>query len=302
VRASSVLKIIVFVRDSHPMTFLRSRFLTKVKATKFRNNRYEIVQNAVRYLQPSGVPDAEISADLLLRKAELLGADFNSLLQRRFNREPLQYLIGDWDFHNINVLVKQPVLIPRHETEQLVEIVLSSNNSPSCTILDVGTGTGAIGLALLHSKPSWECTALDKDILACELAQENALRLGMSKRFHVINSGIEKFKSDCKYDCIVMNPPYVPRVDLDSLQPEVKFESLLALDGGLDGSEVPKAFLRSAEKFLRVGGDLFMELHASHDSNTVQRWLTSMKLDIILASSYKDFAGIERFHKLTRVR
>ena len=268
------------------------------------NSSARLLKDSVRRLQVAGVPDAAESVRWLCEASKGDLTRFDDSLMRRLKREPLQYIIGEWDFHNISVLVRPPVLIPRPETEELVDFVL--NHMPSTNertrFLDIGTGTGAIGLALLQARPLSNCTALDCDAGACALAQENAQLLGSGARFKVLHLDMRDFHTADKYDLVVSNPPYIPSSNLASLQAEVAlFESPVALDGGsADGSFIPKAVLLKATQVLRKGGQLFMELHDTHEAGVVAGWIAAAHelKSLKLLESKCDFAGVQRFHRV----
>ena len=128
--------------------------------------------------------------------------------------KPAQYIIGSSDFHGLNLKVDERVLIPRPETEELVELILSENPESSLSVLDIGTGSGAIALALANSRSDWQITASDLSSDALALAKENAQTCGLSLTF---------VQSDCleaisgRFDIIVSNPPYISEVDKDEV-------------------------------------------------------------------------------------
>ncbi|MCL4124287.1 UNVERIFIED_CONTAM: hypothetical protein GTU68_039385 [Idotea baltica] len=139
---------------------------------------------------------------------------------------PLQYILGNWDFHSIQLKLRPPVFIPRQETEGLVNIsVQLLRHVEEPMVLDVGCGSGAISLALLNHFPKLNCVALDQSKYAAELTQENAIELNLSERLRVVQGKVsdEAFPSlpSSQFDLIVSNPPYVLRKDLIDLQQEI---------------------------------------------------------------------------------
>ena len=181
--------------------------------------------------------------------SQLLRLD--EFISRRLKREPVQYIIGNWDFCGHTFICEPPVLIPRPETEELVEMIIqrdslsqlwsSSQKRSQVHILDIGTGTGAIAISLLAALPFAKCTAIDINEACISLAQRNAaLILGneqANERFEGIVTSYEDFARNennrMQFDLIVSNPPYIPSHDMISLQEEVKnFEDERALDGG----------------------------------------------------------------------
>lgn len=204
--------------------------------------------------------------------------EFCSAISRRMKREPIQYIIGEWDFYGSTFQCKSPILIPRPETEELVELVIAaSKNSPTpLRILDVGCGTGAIGISLLKELNS-KCaslTALDINGDAVALASHNADRLLSStvrSKYRCIHSSIKSFGEIRgnwnQFDMIVSNPPYIPSVVVPGLQPEVaKYEDPIALDGGSDGLDIVRDILYAGKSLLDTKGcgDIWLEVHETH--------------------------------------
>lgn len=167
----------------------------------------------------------------------------------------MQYIIGNWDFYGRTFICEPPVLIPRPETEELVEMILNcdsltqlrSHVQRSIRILDIGTGTGAIAISLLAALPFTECTAIDINEKCISLAQRNADSIlgteQANRRFQGIATSYNDFinvgNNLGKFDLIVSNPPYIPREDMMFLQDEVKiFEDNQALDGGMSNCNV----------------------------------------------------------------
>jgi release factor glutamine methyltransferase len=186
----------------------------------------------------------------------------------------VQYLVGEWDFHDINLLTEAPILIPRPETEELVEILVQRFGNGNAygdkiRFLDIGCGGGAIGLAVLHALPQSECIAVDANPKAVDLATRNAKRMELAHReqnehddsycitprYECIHVSVEELELvSPNFDFIVSNPPYIPNHALADLQPEVRdFESMLALDGGDDGMTCIKEILRRSPEWLRPG-------------------------------------------------
>ncbi len=242
-----------------------------------------VVTQAVSEMRLRGVTDPESSAWELLAKAcgllnpkalrrapeSLVSFDeiaaFRILCKRRLEHEPVQYILGHWDWHNIEQLkVAHPTLIPRPETEELVEMVRESicqgaatQGSTRIRILDVGCGSGAIGLALLRALPEAVCTGIDPSPAAVELASYNAVHLGVNKRFNCILSSINDLslvssEEGKGWDLIISNPPYISTEDMASLPQDVAcFEDWAALCGGKDGLEVVHDIIKRAPSLLR---------------------------------------------------
>ena len=238
-------------------------------------------------LRAAGVPDAGASARELLR----FNADpddeekLEVMVTRREKREPLQYILGEWDFlHLQGVHVRAPVLCPRPETEELVRLaarVLAEKQPQHALqprqqaerplrLLEVGTGSGVVSVALLGLLRGATATAIDLCPVACALARENAARFGVSERLSVELADAFKWDAPAPpFDALVANVPYVPDSELreGSIQPELAYESDLALRGGApDGLGFTLGLLaRVAGKgWLRPGAPVLLETHSTH--------------------------------------
>lgn len=172
--------------------------------------------------------------------------------------KPAQYIIGSSDFHGLNLKVDERVLIPRPETEELVELILSENPESSVSVLDIGTGSGAIALALANSRPDWQITASDLSEDALSLARENAQSCGLNLAF---------VRSDCfeaisgNFDIIVSNPPYISEEDKDEVGLNVlTSEPHMALFAEEDGYEVYQKIAEQAGDYLTEKGKIYLEI------------------------------------------
>ena len=174
------------------------------------------------------------------------------------NHIPAQYIIGHAEFFEMQLKVDERVLIPRPETEELVEFILAENPKENLKVLDIGTGSGAIALALAKNRPDWTITAADISQDALDLAMENANNQGQSLSF---------IKSDCfseissKYDIIVSNPPYISRVDEAEVGLNVLHsEPHLALFADEDGLAIYRRIAEESKDFLNDGGKIYLEI------------------------------------------
>ena len=199
---------------------------------------------------------------------ELTAAQLRALVAmtgRRAEREPLQYITGVQQFFGLSLRITPATLIPRPETEHLVEAVLAwaaaqLSESPKLKVLDVGTGSGAIAIALAKSLPDAEIVACDVSTAALAVARGNAERLGARVRF-VESDLLAAFAEYPLFDVIAANPPYVPDLDGALLQAEVRdHEPHIALFGGADGLDLYRRLIPQAQAALRAGGLLAMEL------------------------------------------
>ena len=215
-------------------------------------------------LEAAGIPDAATEAELLTRHAsglsrsaffadepvpEGIGDELDALLARRLRREPTPYLTGLREFHGLELAVGPGALIPRPETELLVEIGLRELQcAPGATVLDLGTGCGAIAIAVAKNAPGARVVAADVSADALQVAALNVKRHGV--RVALVRSDLAKANRGA--DIILANLPYVPEGIIETLQPEVQhWEPRVALNGGEDGLDLVRALLRDCESRLR---------------------------------------------------
>ncbi|MDX1531616.1 MAG: peptide chain release factor N(5)-glutamine methyltransferase [Rhodothermales bacterium] len=190
------------------------------------------------------------------------------MLRRRLRREPIQYVLGHADFYGLRLLVDPAVLIPRPETEEVVEALLRElEGQDGPWVLDVGTGSGAIALAVKHERPDAEVFACDVSADALDVAAANADRLGLEATF-ILADVLEPAFADgvpACFDVLVSNPPYVPDGERDAMEPEVRdHEPRLALFTGPDPLRFYRALTGHAERVLKPDGLLLVEAHADH--------------------------------------
>jgi release factor glutamine methyltransferase len=187
---------------------------------------------------------------------------YTAFLERRYKGEPIQYIIGEQEFYGLPFLVAPSVLIPRPETEHVVEkVVQLAPLFPRPRIVDVGTGSGAIAIAVAHEWPSAAITAVDISAAALELARRNAERIGFADRIRFFQADLLGPVRDERFDIVVSNPPYVPLVDRALLSVEVReHEPAVALFAGEDGLDVYRKLIPAAFVVLEPGGFLVMEI------------------------------------------
>ncbi len=181
-------------------------------------------------------------------------------VQRRLNNEPLQYIIGEWEFFGLRMFCGKGCLIPRPETEMLSEIAIK-NLPRGGTLLDLCTGSGCISVAVLNNRPDVKAVAVDISKDALMYAKKNAEYHGVSDRIEFICADIYEYKPNFFPNIIVSNPPYIKTADMETLSSEVKHEPYIALDGGHDGLEFYKLIAKYyASKFLADGGAVAVEV------------------------------------------
>lgn len=187
---------------------------------------------------------------------------FQAVLERRARREPFQYIVGKQEFHGLDFAVTKDVLIPRPETEMLVEAaieILRNNENPKFG--EVGIGSGCIAVSILHALPASSAIGLDISVKALEIAAENAKTHSVSERLELKISDVFEDAGDEKFDLIVSNPPYISGKEMKTLQPEVRnFEPHTALTDGADGYSIIEKIVAGAPKHLEENGFLLIEI------------------------------------------
>ena len=240
----------------------------------------EAVAEAAQVLQTAGIVQARMDAASLL--SHLLGGNrsfliahgedrlsfdqlmaFQRLVGRRAQREPLQYITGHQEFFKLDFEVRPGVLIPRPETEIVVEAALDLLRAQSePAFADIGTGSGCIVISLLHEVPNARAVATDISLIALSVTKKNAHTHGVSDRLTLIQGDcFSAFPRDDAFSVIVSNPPYIAAAEIDRLQPEVrKYEPLSALMSGDDGLSHIRILLAQAAAFLQEDGHLIFEI------------------------------------------
>ena len=245
-------------------------------------NLREIFNSAGETLMRTGSPDAQLEAEVLIRHVLRIDrATFfrdleqpvtdcdrerlDDLVNRRLNREPLNYITGLREFYGLDFEVSDSVLIPRQETELLVDTVISlARSRPKCEmkICDIGTGSGAIAVSVAVNLPSAEVMAIDISQRALDIADANRRMHGVYNRVSLRRGNLLE-PVDWKPEIIVSNPPYIRRSDLSLLQPEIQYEPRVALDGGPDGLEVIRGLLRQSSDKVSTTGAILFEIDSS---------------------------------------
>ncbi|MBO5906413.1 MAG: peptide chain release factor N(5)-glutamine methyltransferase [Kiritimatiellae bacterium] len=279
-------------------------------------NWREAIAKVSVYLDSKGVPDAGVASELLA--ARLLKSSrgflnsyyekevpepFQEAMRRAMRRlvsgEPLQYVLGEWDFRSLTLKCDPRALIPRPETEELVTRVLKwLKNNPSSQprfIVDVGTGTGAIILSLATEYKA-PAVFLGTDISeeAISLAKENAIKCGLHNSVKLaVMDGLDDFDEPEVVDVIVSNPPYIESAICETLDPRVKdFEPRLALDGGESGLEFYDRYLADALNVLKPGGAVFFEI-GENQGEALRKLMEGYGFSNV--SIEKDYAGHDRY-------
>ncbi|MGH8316439.1 MAG: peptide chain release factor N(5)-glutamine methyltransferase [Steroidobacteraceae bacterium] len=254
---------------------------------------------------PGGTP--ELDAELLLAHAMGSGrvrlhshpeeippagaaGRFIDLIERRAAGEPLAYLLGRKDFWTLELNVSPAVLVPRPETELLVERALALHAGEHARVADLGTGSGAIALALASARPHWQVTATDLSAEALAVARANAVRLGLT-RVQCIEGDWLSCLIGCSFDLLLSNPPYVAAGDPALEQPELRREPRLALIAAEEGLAALRTIIRTAPDRLEPGGWLLLE-HGATQAAAVAGELVARGFAQV--RSHRDLAGHER--------
>ena len=281
----------------------------------------EIISKSSEYLETRGVPDARVASELLAarllhvgrgllagRLEEEVPERFVEAMRRALARlakhEPIQYVLGEWDFRSLTLKCDRRALIPRPETEELVTRVLKRLNAEARdgrrqVVVDVGTGTGAIVLSLAKEFAG-EAVFIGTDVSeeAIALARENAELTGLASRVKLaVADGLDDFDEPQSVDVIVSNPPYVESAVCAKLEPNVRdYEPRLALDGGAAGLDFYDRYLADALNLLKPGGAVFFEIGESQ-GEALRKLMTDYGFENILIE--KDFAGLDRYASAT---
>ena len=277
-----------------------------------------VIQDTHQKLEAAGIPDARLEAEVLvmnvmrMARQNIFGeqdtevseeqqAALDELLERRYNREPLAYLLGQREFYGINVMLTPAVLIPRPETEGLVEhalfMALMGMESTELIIADVGTGSGAIAINLAIHLPAAKIFAVDVADEVLDVAAFNIRAHGVSERVTLgIGDLLEPVPEPI--DLIVANLPYIPTDRISTLQPEVRQEPALALDGGPDGLDLIRRLLTQAESKLKDSGIILLEMDP--DQIPVVQELAIQHFPEGSTSVEEDLAGMDRILTIYR--
>ena len=239
---------------------------------------------AVPRLELRMAPSRPVDGDVISRYA--------AALARRARREPLQQIIGSQEFRGVRVAVTRHVLVPRPETEVLVEWALELLPAGEALVVDVGTGSGCIACAMAAERPSARVIALERSPQAAAVARANAADLG--GRVRVLVGDLFAPLGDVRADLIVSNPPYLDAAMLAALPPEVaEFEPRVAVDGGADWLDVIRPLVAGARAHLRPGAALVLETAGGEQAHRVGLLLEAA--DFTQVSLRRDLAGVERF-------
>jgi release factor glutamine methyltransferase len=270
----------------------------------------QLVRDAARRLEEAGVPEAHVSAEVLL--SELLGVGRSDLavleeppagdqatlyeawISRRLKREPVQRILGRAYFRNLELELDKHTLIPRPDTESVVDAVLGAvdRRGGSCHILDIGTGSGAIAISIAQERPLCEVHATDSSNEALGIARHNAERAGVTVHPHLADlvSGLEGLADSV--EVLVSNPPYIRSVDIPKLAPEVRdWDPPAALDGGPDGLDFYRRIFAEVKPLLASGADVVLEVGDGQAEDVLE---LGRRAGYVPLGTHADLAGSPR--------
>lgn len=286
-----------------------------IVSDEFQRLRQTLAEGAQR-LFPAGVETPQLDAEVILshvlamtREQLLVSQDlplsaeqirqYRELLSRRLTREPVAYITGRQEFWSLDFHVMADVLIPRPETERLIEISLALTGelpqTESLQVLDIGTGSGAIAVSLAKELPSAMIWATDVSFAALKVARRNAARNGVTARVQFFHGDLFEAASEFagRFDLIVLNPPYIRSAEIDALEPEVSlWEPRGALDGGADGLDFYRRIARQARDYLTPNGAVAVEVGADMGKEVGRLFTAAGRYTGV--AIFQDYAGRDR--------
>lgn len=270
-------------------------------------NIFNILKQATEFLTSHNITEAQLDAEVLLcgvlkiKRNNLVtlrqetitqeqNQQYQNFLNRRITGEPVDYILGNSEFMGLTFKVNQNVLIPRPETELIVEQAnkfIKENHSK--TILDLCTGSGAIAVSVAHYNDDVSIVASDISQKALEIAKENAVTNNVSKKIEFIESNMFNNIITKKFDIIISNPPYVTKKEYEGLERELFFEPKNAFLAGEDGLEFYKIIADNSARYLNPKGVLLLELNAN-----ISLQIADLFSDFLFVKIIKDYSGLDR--------
>jgi len=279
-------------------------------------NIENIINVGINILQKNKIPNPQLDSEILLSNLikrdkkhiilnpkELLNSKqlnkFKSLIERRKKGEPIAYLINKKEFWKDEFFVNKDVLIPRPDTELIIEQVLKIySKEEQLQALDIGTGSGCILLSILKERPNFYGTGIDISKKSINVSKFNAKQLNLVNRVKFFNSSVDNFKIG-KYDLIVSNPPYIELLNLKYLEKDVvSFEPKLALNGGLDGFSKIRNVISKAKKLIKKNGKFILEI-GFNQKNKVKKILKEE--GFYINKAIKDYGNNDRCIVSTKI-
>ena len=279
-------------------------------------NIQELIHHGSRILKKNDIISYSLDSEILMSKAiqrdrgyimlnlnkkvdKKISDYFKDLIFQRSNHKPIAYILGKKSFWNYEFDISSDVLIPRPDTEIIVEKVLEiTKNKSKQKILDIGTGSGCILLTILKEKQNFYGTGIDISKKCIDITRINAIKLGVYDRLKLIKSDIDNFNYG-KYDLIISNPPYIKKTDLKYLEKDVvDFEPILALNGGLKGLSEIRKVINKASKLIKARGKLVLEI-AFNQKYEIKKILNEK--GFYINSVAKDYADNDRCIVSTKI-
>ena len=272
-------------------------------------NIQELIHHGSMILKKNNIVSYSLDSEILMSKAiqkdrgyimlhldekldKKISDYYKDLIIQRSTHKPIAYILGEKSFWNYEFNISTDVLIPRPDTEIIVEKVLEiTKNKSKQKILDIGTGSGCILLTILKEKPNFYGTGIDISKECIDITRINAIKLGVYDRLKLVKSDIDNFNYG-KYDLIISNPPYIKKTDLKYLEKDVvNFEPFLALNGGLEGLSEIRKFVNKASKLIKTKGKLVLEI-AFNQKYEIKKLLNEE--GFYINSITKDYASNDR--------
>ncbi len=300
------------------LTFFLRAFRKLMEEQVKRADRWtidEILRWTAQYFAQKGITTPRLDAEILLAHALseerlylYLNMDrplspterskYRGLIRRRAAREPVALITGKKEFWSTTFRIVPGVLVPRPETEILVEAVVQEIKEVSLPqVLEIGTGSGAVSVSVARENPECRIVATDVDSTAAALACSNAKDVGVTARIDfVVMNLLDAVRPGQRFDVICSNPPYIPTETLSGLAPEIRFfEPLRALDGGADGLETIRKLVADAPRFLKSAGSLILEIGDGQEGAVMELFTAVGGLRQV--RTYRDLAGKPRVVK-----
>ena len=265
---------------------------------KLRDSGIEAASLEARLMMAhaSGKSLDQLLRDMNLYTSEAVAEKVTALTEKRLLGEPVAYITGNWEFYGLPIIVTRDVLIPRNDTELLVDTAVTAlkGRKMDARIIDLCTGSGCIGCAIAHELPATHVVLSDLSRAALAVAKLNVMKLKLNPRVSCIELDALTTPPVMlgSFDMLTCNPPYIPKADIEGLDPSVKdFEPLTALDGGEDGLDFYRAILRKWHNVVRVGGLMIFEVGIGQAEDVMELMRDS---ELSNVGCVKDTQGIDR--------
>ena len=279
-------------------------------------NIQELIHHGSMVLKKNNIVSYSLDSEILMSKAiqkdrgyimlhldekldKKISDYYKDLIIQRSTHKPIAYILGEKSFWNYEFNISKDVLIPRPDTEIIVEKVLEiTKNKSKQKILDIGTGSGCILLTILKEKQNFYGTGIDISKKCIDITRINAIKLGVYDRLKLFKSDIDNFNYG-KYDLIISNPPYIKKIDLKYLEKDVvNFEPFLALNGGLEGISEIRKVINKSSKLIKTKGKLVLEI-AFNQKYEIKKILNEK--GFYINSITKDYAANDRCIVSTKI-